>query len=344
MTQEEKYMIRCIQLAKNGAVNVSPNPMVGAVIVCDGKIIGEGYHVCCGHAHAEVNAINSVKDKTLLQRSTIYVSLEPCSHFGKTPPCADLIIAMRIPRVVIGCPDPFPMVAGCGIKRLSRAGVKVRVGVMENECRNLIRKFITFNMLRRPYITLKWAESADRYIDLNRESGRPVVLSNPLSTMLVHKRRAESDAIMIGTRTAFLDNPSLTVRDWYGKSPVRILLDQSLSLPVHLHLFDGMRPTIVFTGRNPCSTKKIEYVQIDFSKDVLPQILDCLYHKNIQSLLVEGGRFLLQSFINNGLWDEVFIERTDKLLGNGVPAPVVSSFTTCSEELIFDSGILHFIK
>ena len=192
--EEEKYMRRCIELAKNGLCNVAPNPMVGAVIVCDGRIIGEGYHVRCGEAHAEVNAIRSVKDESLLKRSTIYVSLEPCSHYGKTPPCADLIIEKQIPRIVIGCRDPFSKVAGRGIQKLQNAGREVIVGVLEEECLHLIRRFITFNTLRRPFITLKWAESADRFIDIERIDGNPVLLSSPLTSMLVHKKRAENTA------------------------------------------------------------------------------------------------------------------------------------------------------
>ena len=214
--EEEKYMRRCIQLARNGLCNVSPNPMVGAVIVCDEQIIGEGYHVRCGEAHAEVNAIRSVKDPSLLKRSTIYVSLEPCSHHGKTPPCADLIIEKQIPKIVIGCQDPFSKVAGKGIQKLRNAGREVIVGVLEKECRELIRKFITFHTLHRPYIVLKWAESADGFIDLERTEGHPVLLSTPLTSMLVHKKRAESDAIMVGTRTALLDDPALTVRPGTG--------------------------------------------------------------------------------------------------------------------------------
>ena len=211
--EEEKYMRRCIQLAQNGLCNTAPNPMVGAVIVCDGKIIGEGYHIRCGEAHAEVNAIRSVKEPSLLKRSTIYVSLEPCAHYGKTPPCADLIIEKQIPRIVIGCQDPFAKVAGRGIQKLKDAGREVIVGVLEEDCKNLIRRFVTFHSLHRPYITLKWAESADKHIDKCRKDGKPVILSTPLTSMLVHKRRAEHSAIMVGTHTAELDNPSLTVRN-----------------------------------------------------------------------------------------------------------------------------------
>ena len=212
MTIDEKYMRRCIQLARNGICHAAPNPMVGAVIVRDGKIIGEGYHVRCGEGHAEVNAIASVKDESLLKDATIYVSLEPCSHYGKTPPCADLIIRKGIPRVVVGCVDPFSLVAGRGIQKLRDAGIEVTVGVLEKECRELIRAFVTFNLKKRPYITLKWAQSADGFLDIRREDGNAVRLSTPLSTLAVHKMRAEQKAILVGRRTALLDNPSLMVR------------------------------------------------------------------------------------------------------------------------------------
>ena len=231
MTKDEKYIRRCIQLARNGMCNAAPNPMVGAVIVHNDRIIGEGYHARCGEGHAEVNAIRSVKDESLLQESTIYVSLEPCSHYGKTPPCADLIIRKGIPRVVVGCVDPFSLVSGRGIQKLKDAGIDVKVGVLEAECRQLIKRFVTFNTQQRPYITLKWAESADGFIDINREEGQPVVLSTPITLMYVHKQRAEHHAILVGRRTALLDNPSLTTRNWYGKNPVRLVIDKELTLP-----------------------------------------------------------------------------------------------------------------
>lgn len=322
--EDEKYMRRCIQLAQNGLCNAAPNPMVGAVIVCDDRIIGEGYHVRCGEAHAEVNAIRSVKDPSLLQRSTIYVSLEPCAHYGKTPPCADLIIEKGIPRIVIGCQDPFGKVNGRGIQKLREAGREVIVGVLEDECRQLIRRFITFHTLKRPYITLKWAESADGYIDICREAGKPVALSSPLTRMLVHKRRAEHSAIMVGTRTALLDNPSLTVRDWYGRSPVRITLDKEGKLPPELHLFDGSVQTLVFTQEERPPLPNVEYILTDFNRDILPQVMEALYARSLQSLLVEGGSQLLQSFIDAELWDEVFIEKCPAQLHEGVKAPAMN--------------------
>ena len=320
--EEEKYMRRCIQLARNGLCNAAPNPMVGAVIVCDGKIIGEGYHVRCGEAHAEVNAIRSVKETSLLKRSTIYVSLEPCSHHGKTPPCADLIIEKQIPRIVIGCQDPFSKVAGRGIQKLKDAGREVIVGVLEDECRHLIKRFITFHTLHRPYITLKWAESADGFIDLCRTEGNPVILSTPLTSMLVHKKRAEHSAILVGTRTAKLDNPSLNVRNWYGRSPIRLVIDRKQSLSPTLHLFDGSVLTLVFTEHFQDALPNVEYLPIDFQQDILPQIMQILYERGIQSLLVEGGSALLQSFIDAGLWDEAYVEESPRSLISGVKAPV----------------------
>ena len=341
--EEEKYMRRCIELAENGLCNVAPNPMVGAVIVCDGRIIGEGYHIRCGEAHAEVNAIRSVKDESLLRRSTIYVSLEPCSHYGKTPPCADLIIEKQIPRIVVGCQDPFPEVAGRGIQKLRDAGREVIVGVLEKECKHLIRRFITFNTLHRPYITLKWAESADRFIDIERTDGKPVVLSSPLTAMLVHKKRAETGAIMVGRRTALLDNPSLTVRNWYGRNPIRIVLDRALSLPDELRIFDGEVPTLVFTEKERPEKKNITNVTIDFNRNPLTQIMQELYQRKIQSLLVEGGSQLLQSFIDDGLWDEAFVEKCPVRLHSGIKAPTINDKFSYSTEEYFDRQIWHYI-
>lgn len=340
--EEEKYMRRSIQLAQNGLCNSAPNPMVGAVIVCDGKIIGEGYHIRCGEAHAEVNAIRSVKDTSLLKRSTIYVTLEPCSHYGKTPPCADLIIEKQIPRIVIGCQDPFSKVAGRGIQKLKDAGREVIVGVLEQECKYLIRRFITFHTQRRPYITLKWAESVDKFIDICRTEGAPVILSNPLTSMLVHKKRAEHNAIMIGTHTAKLDNPSLNVRYWQGRSPVRIVIDRTLSLPPDLHLFDGSTPTLVFTEATQAPGLNIEYLTIDFQQDILPQMMGILYSRGLQSLLVEGGSLLLQSFIDTGLWDEIFVEEAPISLYSGVKSPKISDKIPYATEQSFSRSFRHY--
>lgn len=342
MTEEEKYMARCIQLARNGLTRVSPNPMVGAVVVHNGRIIGEGYHAKCGCAHAEVNAINSVKDESLLKESTIYVSLEPCSHYGKTPPCADLIIQKGIPKVVIGCSDPFSKVAGRGIQKLKDAGVEVKVGVLESKCKNLIKRFVTFNTQHRPYIFLKWAESADGYIDIIRADGKPVILSNPLTSMLVHKLRTEVDGIMVGTNTAYLDNPSLNVRNWYGKNPTRIVIDKELKLPEQLNLFDKSVRTLVFTEHKKEMISNIEYITLDFKTDIIPQICNALYERNVQSLLVEGGSLLLQSFINAGLWDEIRIEKTGISLHSGVKAPEIKEKKNYTHASHFGSNFIHY--
>lgn len=326
MSEDEKYMTRCLQLARCGRRGAAPNPMVGAVIVCDGRIIGEGYHIRCGEAHAEVNAVHSVKpeDEPLLRRATIYVSLEPCSHYGKTPPCADLIISRGIPRVVVGCIDPFSEVSGKGVEKLRQAGVEVKVGVLEQECLELNRRFITSHLQHRPYILLKWAQSADGFIDRVRSSSEepPVTFSTPYTAMQVHRMRAGVQAILVGRRTALLDNPSLTVRYWSGAQPLRLVIDRRLTLPANLHLFDGAHPTLVFTECTDVPSRQgVEYCALDFSRDILPQMLSVLYDRKIQSLLVEGGTCLLQSFLDAELWDEMNIETAPFRLGSGVPAP-----------------------
>lgn len=344
MSEDERFMCRCLQLARKGMMGAAPNPMVGAVIVCDGKIIGEGYHRRCGQAHAEVNAIRSVSRPELLKRSTIYVSLEPCSHYGKTPPCADLIIEKQIPRVVVGCVDPFSRVSGRGIQKLRDAGIEVTVGVLEKECRCLIRRFITFHAEKRPYIVLKWAQSADGFIDVKRTGGAPIVLSSPETQMLVHKHRAECKAILVGRRTALLDNPSLTVRCWHGENPLRLVLDRELSLPSDLHLFDGTVPTVVFTAKEQTSYAGVDFVRLDFTQAVVPQILGYLYEHGIQSLLVEGGHCLLQSFIDAGLWDEAFVECVPRLLYDGISAPQMPQQACVQLEKHFTSDYLHFVR
>ncbi|KAA6349418.1 Riboflavin biosynthesis protein RibD [termite gut metagenome] len=345
---EEIYMQRCISLARNGRCNVSPNPMVGAVIVHERKIIGEGYHIKRGFPHAEVNAIRSVQNESLLKHSTIYVNLEPCSHHGKTPPCTDLIIEKKIPRIVIGCPDPFPEVAGKGIHKLLDAGCEVKTGVLEKECRQLNKNFITYHTLHRPYITLKWAESSDGFIDLLRHNTPPILLSTELTLMQVHKRRAETDAVMVGTQTARLDNPSLSVRHWYGKNPLRVVIDQTLSLELSLHLFDGCTPTLVFTSPPPPSppNSAVEYIPIDFQlKTELPlQITKALYKKNIQSLLIEGGSRLLQSFIDANLWDEAFVEKNSLKLNSGIKSPEISNKHKLVVQSHFNVPYWHYIN
>ena len=326
---DEFYMRRCLQLARCAAGSTSPNPMVGAVIVCDGRIIGEGYHIRAGEPHAEVNAVRSVAPahRHLLPQSTMYVTLEPCSHYGKTPPCCDLIIKEGIKRVVIGTTDNNECVNGAGIARMKQAGIEVVVGVLENECYAVNRPFFTYNRLARPMVTLKWAQAADGFIDLERDKGAPLRISTSVSQVAVHKLRSRHDAILVGTRTALLDNPSLNLRHWAGRAPLRLVIDRAGILPVELNLFDGIYPTVVYTEKNIIGKfgKNVEQVVLDFSKDVLLQILQHLYSLKIQSLLVEGGAKLLQSFIDASLWDEARVEVNNSLVvGTGVAAPIIS--------------------
>lgn len=317
-------MNRCLELARLGAGSVAPNPMVGSVIVHDGKIIGEGYHQKCGEAHAEVNAINSVKNKELLKSSTMYVSLEPCAHFGKTPPCSDLIVRHQIPRVFVGSVDPFAEVAGKGIEKMKKAGIDVEVGVLEKECLWLNRRFFTFHKKKRPYILLKWAQTLDGFLDVDRTqeaATEPIWISNELSRRQVHKQRTEEASILIGTNTAMKDNPSLTVRDWDGNQPVRLVLDRQNRLSADLHLKDGTVPTIIFTSREIQSVANLEYIQLDFQSNILPQILQVLYERDVQSVIVEGGYRLLQSFLDQGLWDEAHVFIGNTVFVRGISAP-----------------------
>lgn len=294
---DEMFMRRCLQLAKNGRQNAKPNPMVGAVIVsADGRIIGEGYHVRCGEGHAEVNAFASVRpeDEPLLPGATIYVSLEPCSHYGKTPPCADLVIRKGVRRCVCGCVDPFAEVQGRGIQKIREAGIEVTVGVLEKECLELNKRFISYNTLRRPYIILKWAQTANGFLD---DAGRGMAISSPFTKMLSHKLRAENDAILVGRVTDERDHSRLNVREWSGKDPLRLVLDSD----------------------HPC------FEGLDFSQgkaSVLQQLMEHLYANKVQSLIVEGGAITHQSFLDAGLWDEIRIETATGLsVEKGTQAP-----------------------
>ena len=344
---DEFYMQRCLQLARCGAGSTSPNPMVGAVIVCDGRIIGEGYHIRAGEPHAEVNAVNSVAeaDRHLLSRSTMYVSLEPCSHYGKTPPCCDMIIARGIARVVIGTADPNPQVDGAGIERMRSAGLDVTVGVLEEDCLRLNRAFFTSQIYKRPYVTLKWAQSADGFIDLLRDGGQAVKISSPVSQVAVHRLRAQNVAILVGRHTALLDDPSLNIRHWAGRSPLRLVIDKGGSLPADLKIFDGTLPTVVYTAceKEDKVGKNIEQVVLDFNEPLLPQILAHLNGRRVDSLLVEGGATLLQSFIKASLWDEARVEINPGLeLGNGVVAPSLAPLQPIAEECLAGNRILYF--
>lgn len=315
----EFFMRRCIQLAQQGRMHAAPNPMVGAVIVHEGRIIGEGFHTCCGKPHAEVNAIHSVRpaDRPLLKDSTIYVSLEPCAHYGRTPPCALLIVRTGIPRVVVGCIDPFAKVQGRGIAILREAGVEVTVGVLEAECQALNRRFITAQTLHRPFITLKWARSADGFIDSWRESAEEGAarLSSAYSLMRVHRQRALHQAILVGHRTLELDRPSLTVRHWVGADPLRVVLGR------------------VAEGELPAGFQA--YADID-------TMLSDLYRRGVQSLLVEGGQQTLQSFIDRGLWNEAWVELSPVVLGSGVPEPRMPAGVMLRCEEAFGAQVLHY--
>lgn len=328
---DEQYIRRCLQLARCGRGSTSPNPMVGAVIVCDNRIIGEGYHIRAGEPHAEVNAVRSVKesDRKLLKKSTIYVSLEPCSHYGKTPPCCDLIISCGIPRVVIAATDINAQVNGAGIARMRAAGIEVVSGVLAEEGYLLNESFFTLHKCSRPYITLKWAETADGFIDKRRNTasdGEPLAISTPESLVAMHRLRAGCDAILVGSRTALLDNPSLTVRHWCGRNPLRLVIDRKNSLPSELRIFDGTVPTLLFTylPKEGKYGKNIEQIELLENASVLSQVMAHLAQRKINSLLVEGGAELLTAFIDANLWDVIRVERNPSLsIGEGVAAPEV---------------------
>ena len=324
MKQHEIYMQRCIELARLGAGSVAPNPMVGAVLVYKDRIIGEGYHMQYGQAHAEVNCIQAVtaEDACLLSSSVLYVSLEPCAHHGKTPPCADLIIAKKIPTVIIGCRDPFTEVDGKGIEKLKAAGVEVILPVMETACKELNERFITFHTKHRPYIVLKWAQTANNIIG-NKDHSR-LLISHELTNRLVHKWRSEEAAILIATNTALYDNPSLTTRLWKGKNPVRMVLDMHLRLPVSLHLLDASVNTIVFNGLRSEEQNNLLYYQLMGNGSMAKQLCEAMYKLNIQSVLVEGGAMLLQAFIDEGMFDEARVIVSDAAAHeDGVTPPVI---------------------
>lgn len=346
MNTDETYMQHCLQLALKGFGNVAPNPMVGCTIVNNGEIIGEGYHQQYGQAHAEVNAINAVKDKKQLLNSTLYVNLEPCAHYGKTPPCADLIIEHKIPNVVIGCTDSNSIVNGRGIEKLIDAGISVKVGVLEDECKKLNERFFTFHEKKRPYIILKWAQTSNGFIDIKRNEenpGKALQISGSESRKLLHQWRSQEQAIMVGSNTALLDNPQLTVREWEGKNPLRITIDKWLRIPKHFHIFDKTTPTLIFTALDEPSVNNLIFVKIDFEKPIIPQILQELYNRSIQSLIVEGGEQLLNSFINEDLWDEARVFISDNKIKNGVSAPVLLS-DPIKKEIIGQDRLSTFFR
>jgi diaminohydroxyphosphoribosylaminopyrimidine deaminase / 5-amino-6-(5-phosphoribosylamino)uracil reductase len=348
-------MHRCLELALLGAGHVAPNPMVGSVLVYTDRVtggermIGEGYHERYGERHAEANCISSVKeeDRALIELSTIYVSLEPCAHYGKQPPCADLIIEKKIPRVVAGCRDPFPQVNGKGIEKLREAGVEVVVGILEKECVEMNRRFFTFHTKHRPYIVLKWAQSADGKIagDAGRVLGGEgrTLISNEYSNRLVHKWRSEEAAILVGARTALVDDPALTVRLWNGPDPIRLVVDKELRLPSSLQLFDGKVKTIVFNLLKHEEEGVIKYYQLSPDSSFVHQMSMALTRLKIQSVLVEGGARMLQAWIDEGYWDEArVITNNELLIPGGLPAPKLKDERLAGSETLLGDTVRYY--
>lgn len=343
MNLHETYMRRCLDLALLGAGSVAPNPMVGAVLVYENRIIGEGYHQVFGQAHAEVNCINSVKpqDQPFIGQSTLYVSLEPCSHFGKTPPCSRLIVKYGIPKVVIAYQDPFPKVDGSGIESLKQAGVEVVVGVLEQEALALNKRFISFHQKKRPFIVLKWAQTSNGKIAGTGEER--LMITHALTNRLVHRWRSEEAAILVGYRTALKDNPRLDNRYWKGNAPIRMVIDRDLSLPTQLHIVDGSQRTIVWNQVENNTASNLEYVLLDAHKDAIEQLLTASYQMGIQSILVEGGAALLQAFIDKAYWDEARVISNEQLsIDAGLDAPVLKQAALFLTEQIQTDSIHYF--
>lgn len=343
MNNDEIYMQRCLELASLGLGKTYPNPIVGSVIVHEDKIIGEGWHQKAGDPHAEVNAVNSVKDSSLLCSATLYVSLEPCAHTGKTPACVNLILKHRIPRVIIGCEDPFIMVSGRSIKKLRDAGVEVISGILESKCKESHKRFYCFHTKQRPYIILKWAESADGFIaPTDQAKGKPLWLTSQDAKILVHKWRTEEASILVGRQTAEMDNPFLTSRKWKGNQPLRLVIDPELKLSKDLHIFDDQSETWVFTRKLKENNLTNKFIQIPFEYP-LQEMMGIMHKKNISSILIEGGRETLQNFIKQNLWDEARIFYSLKKLGSGVSAPKIVG-TLLSEEYISSDKLTTYIR
>jgi diaminohydroxyphosphoribosylaminopyrimidine deaminase / 5-amino-6-(5-phosphoribosylamino)uracil reductase len=325
-TEDIKFMRRCLDLASKAEGMTYPNPMVGSVIVCEGKILGEGYHLRSGEPHAEVNAINSVADKSKLIQSTLYVNLEPCSHFGKTPPCAEFIIANRIPRVVIGTIDTNEKVSGKGVKRLTDAGCEVKYGILEEDCRRVNRRFFTFHEKKRPYITLKWARSADGFLDIFRNDDHkkePNWITGKPERVLVHKWRAAEQSILVGAGTVRADNPKLNVREWKGPDPLKLILSSSGSFNYPASYNETKNKSVIFTHNSTMEFPGAEKVKLDANKPSANQISEFLYSTGIQSLFIEGGAEVINHFITEGLWDEARIFTGKEFFNDGVKAPVI---------------------
>lgn len=333
---DQLFMQRALELARLGMGRVSPNPMVGCVIVHQGEIIGEGYHEQYGGPHAEVNAVNSVQDQSLFPQSTVYVTLEPCSHFGKTPPCADLLVKHKVGRVVICNEDPNPLVAGKGIEKLRNAGIPVELGLLKEEGTFLNRRFFTSFTKKRPYVILKWAQTADGFVA--RKNYDSKWISNPYSRQLVHRWRSEEDAILVGKNTVKYDNPSLTTRDWYGKNPLRVFIDGRLELDQQLHLFDGAVETLCFTQKEKESRANLTFIQ---QQSVTAEsILAELQQRKVQSLIVEGGSSTLQQFIDANLWDEACVFTAPTTFEEGITAPKISGKLLCKQAVQGDELVI----
>ncbi|RDC62732.1 bifunctional diaminohydroxyphosphoribosylaminopyrimidine deaminase/5-amino-6-(5-phosphoribosylamino)uracil reductase RibD [Adhaeribacter pallidiroseus] len=339
---DEWYMRRALELAALGIHTTRPNPMVGCVITHKGKIIGEGWHQQYGGPHAEVIAVNAVVDKSLLPQCKIYVTLEPCSHFGKTPPCADFLIQHGVKSIFICNTDPNPLVAGRGIRKLLDAGCEVHVGLLEAAGLELNKRFFKFHQVKQPYIILKWAETADGFIA--HPTGEPLAVSGALAKKLVHKWRTEEQAIMVGTRTALADNPQLNAREWTGNSPVRIVIDKTLRLPANLYLFDQTQPTLIYNYQRQEQDGNLEYVKIEAAPDLTEHILLDLYRRSIQSVLVEGGTTLLNYFLTANNWDEIRILRSPQRLNAGVIAPVKPFANLMQTRALGEDQLLIFKK
>jgi diaminohydroxyphosphoribosylaminopyrimidine deaminase / 5-amino-6-(5-phosphoribosylamino)uracil reductase len=345
MSLHDHYMQRCLALARKGAGRVAPNPMVGAVLVCNDRIIGEGWHEVYGGPHAEVNCIQSVleNDKDLIEQSTLYVSLEPCNHYGKTPPCTDLILKYDIPKIVIACRDPFKEVNGKGTERLRDAGVEVITGILEKEAIDCNKRFFTFHTRQRPFIILKWAQTADGW--MGKKAGDRLLISNEYTNRLVHQWRGEEAAILVGKQTALADNPALTNRLSPGANPIRLVIDRNLQLPAGLQIFDGAVKTIVFNTVKQEESEHLLFYKLGDEKNLLPQILKALYDLNILSVMVEGGAHTLQSFIDNNCWDEIrkiqSVSTVPELQNNdqGVPAPIIPNGIPVSHEKVATDSI-----
>ncbi|WP_234424338.1 bifunctional diaminohydroxyphosphoribosylaminopyrimidine deaminase/5-amino-6-(5-phosphoribosylamino)uracil reductase RibD [Aquimarina sp. Aq107] len=345
-TLHEKYIRRCIQIGKNALGNARPNPMVGCVIVLDNMIIGEGYTSPYGGSHAEVNAIQSVKDTALLKKATLYVTLEPCSHFGKTPPCSDLIIKHQIPNVVIGTIDTHSKVSGRGIEKLKNAGCNVTLGILEDECRKHHKRFFTFHNKKRPYIILKWAQTIDGFIAPEKTTERaPVWITNSYSRQLVHKWRAEEQAILVGNKTVIEDNPKLTIRDWSGKNPVRIVIDLYNKIPKGSSILDKTVKTIVITTKDYKQYNEdtfLIYEMINSENNIPEQICNILHTHEIQSVIIEGGSYTIQSFINENLWDEARVFTGMNSFVKGVKAPKFQSKLVSEKKIIDDTLRMYY--